>query len=112
MGCSASALSTVLLPEPGAHVCTVNPHRAGTGVVVASLYYQSANKGKEGKGSHKEAPKPSAVVYRSTSGIKAATGTRTSFAGVGQAPRASVHQDEDAAESAALLEPKAGAEQR
>lgn len=85
---------------------------AGTGVVVASLYYQSANKGKEGKGSHKEAPKPSAVVYRSASGIKTAPGARTSFAGVGQAPRASVHQDEDAAESAALLDPKAAAEQR
>lgn len=93
-------------------MCTVNSsHRAGTGVVVASLYYQSANKGKEGK-SHKETPKPSAVVYRPASGIKTVTGGRTSFSGVGQAPRVSVHQDEDAMETAALLESKAAAEQR
>jgi hypothetical protein len=86
-------------------------HRAGTGVVVASLYYQSANKAKDGKGSHKEPAKPSGVVYRSASGIKTTSAPRTSFAGVGQVPRSTVGQDEDALESAALLGQKPGAEQ-
>lgn len=81
-------------------------------MVVASLYYQGANKGKEGKGSQKEAPKSSGVVYRSASGIKGAAAARISFAGVGQQPRTSAGGAEDAAESAALLEPKAGVEQR
>lgn len=85
-------------------------------MVVASLYYQSVNKAKEGKSSHKEQPKPSEVLYSSVNGARSGGGaTRdraTSFAGVGQVPRAAVGQDEESSESAVLLGHKGGSEQR
>jgi hypothetical protein len=94
-----------------------DPHRAGTAVVVSSLYYQSANKAKEGKATHKEQHKPSEVLHRSAGGAHSSGGgakrdRATSFAGVGQVPRAAVGQDEESTESAVLLAHKGGSEQR
>jgi len=114
-------MHTLLLVK---HVCTLpalllNPYRAGTGVVVASLYYQSAGKAKDshgGKSGAKESPKASNVLYKSVSGIKSSGGTRernTSFAGLGQVPRrSSAGHDEEAAEAAALLQASAVSEQK
>ena len=75
---------------------------------MASLYYQNANKAKDGKGSDKKEPsRPSTVLRSSANGMNSTSSSRTSFAGVGQASGPAGGHDEEAAESAALL-PRAG----
>ena len=88
-------------------VCAAAAFRAGTGVVVASLYYQSASKSKDGKDSHKEAARPSSVVHASSTTMSTGD-SRTSFGGVGQAPRTALQGADDPADSeaAGLLVPR------
>lgn len=109
-----SVLTVPLCFAPAArHTHNTNTHRVGTGVVVASLYYQGASKGKDGHGGKAAAKEGGSkggsggvAASKSTGGAR----ERISFGGVGQTPTRATGgmHDEEETETAQLLDRKEG----